>query len=1044
MFGPEPALSPADPTLERIRTRLAAASKEELVALVERPASGSEELAARIDYVGTDVLPRDADKAMVLAEKLFCLDQVIFDRADDSNGSIGDELRAACVLWLDAAAEVRATNTDNGTDWPAVLYELYQTHDYGVREPLLEQARRLVRQCCSRAMKLSPDQRMRSARHPGHRLAPEHRFGHPGIETAAEPSFQTGNKHKAMESPDAMRRRSRAGYAHIFLRWISLSVLASSPLAFAGVNQWTGIGPDGGFVVDAEFNPTVSGTLYAVAASGFYRSTDGGTSWQLTQTSLATDGDAATIAVSPTDPQRLLFINDRGPLLSTDGGTTFAPMSGVSLSNGILKVSRDGTTTYLVEAGGVTIYRSRDQWRTWELRNPISTAGDEDIIAIDIDPTNPDIVYALTFKDDLFVSQDGGGTWQQRASALPFGNPVSRLLVDPSNPRRLLVASVWGVFISDDAGSTWPANPLTDQECDIAVDPTNFTVIYAMRCDGRLSKSVTAGLQWSTAASLPAGPNGVRLNISPLAPSQLMAVDADGVAMSSDGGTSWQVRNAGLKAAEIQAMAVGTGKTYIAANSGSLYSLAPGGSSFTEMDNSSLLALPSVSFFDVHLVSIPGLTDDTLYAVLGETILARSNDSGATWARIFPAANRPYTVAASPLDPHTVYAGTSTGIFKSTDDGNTWSDQSAGLPAATEVQHVVISNTPNIVYAITDPASSATSLPFQLFRSTDGAGSWSQISNVVGTNYYGLAVDPESDQTLYAQIDTGFYKSTDGGTTWSAGKLTSGNPLCCSFGHPVFDPTNSRVLYVITQSAVLRSVDAGATWEALTGIAVGDPDVNGPLVTEVTLDPSQPSTLLVGTFGWGVRQMTIAPDLEITVTPPASLTANAPGTYTLSVNNHGPFDATNVRVSAQFPANTGTITAGSGTNCTTAQTTITCTLDILRSNAAAQNIPLSITATSNGTFAMTATVAADQPDAVSGNNAASASVQVGAASAPPPAASSPAPLSSSHGGGAISVEMLLILAMLQLRKRAPRPSAPVFRRWRTGALPHAPMPSGIH
>jgi hypothetical protein len=182
----EPSSLSTDPTVELLRPRLVAATREELVALVERLASSSEELATRIDYLtdpgvaakalqrrisairggkrfidygGTreiaaelatiaediraDVLRRDPEKAVSLAERLICLDQVIFDRADDSDGLIGDELRAACVLWLDAAAAVRATNTASTTDWPAVLYQLYQANDYGVREPLLEQAHRL-------------------------------------------------------------------------------------------------------------------------------------------------------------------------------------------------------------------------------------------------------------------------------------------------------------------------------------------------------------------------------------------------------------------------------------------------------------------------------------------------------------------------------------------------------------------------------------------------------------------------------------------------------------------------------------------------------------------------------------------------------------------------------------------------------------------------------------------------------------------------------------------------------------------------------------
>ena len=191
----ESELSPTDPTVEWLRPRLAAATKEELVALVERLARSSEELAARIDYVTdpstavkalqrrisaihggkrfiaygetrevaaelatiatdirTDVLPNNPEKAAALAEKLFCLDQMIFDRADDSDGRIGDELRAVCVLWVDAAAAARARNTDSVTDWPAVLCEFYRANDYGIREPLLEQAHRLLREDELRAL----------------------------------------------------------------------------------------------------------------------------------------------------------------------------------------------------------------------------------------------------------------------------------------------------------------------------------------------------------------------------------------------------------------------------------------------------------------------------------------------------------------------------------------------------------------------------------------------------------------------------------------------------------------------------------------------------------------------------------------------------------------------------------------------------------------------------------------------------------------------------------------------------------------------------
>jgi hypothetical protein len=170
-----------------LHSRLQSVSKDELVALIERLATDSDELAQRIDYltdpvsavktlqrqitsirngrtfvdyrgshelareigkiatdIEADVLPRDPSAALSLAEKLLALDQKIFDRADDSGGSIGQELRDVCVLWLKCAAAVRAASASPETDWVNAMYALQQANDHGVREPLLSEAHLLL------------------------------------------------------------------------------------------------------------------------------------------------------------------------------------------------------------------------------------------------------------------------------------------------------------------------------------------------------------------------------------------------------------------------------------------------------------------------------------------------------------------------------------------------------------------------------------------------------------------------------------------------------------------------------------------------------------------------------------------------------------------------------------------------------------------------------------------------------------------------------------------------------------------------------------
>ncbi len=112
---------------------------------------GSREIAAQIDALAddieADILPVDPAAALSLAEKLLGLDAKLFERADDSGGSIDMSLRNACMLWLSAAAatrEVAKASSAPTTDWLARVYDPFKDDDYGIREALLRESSRLV------------------------------------------------------------------------------------------------------------------------------------------------------------------------------------------------------------------------------------------------------------------------------------------------------------------------------------------------------------------------------------------------------------------------------------------------------------------------------------------------------------------------------------------------------------------------------------------------------------------------------------------------------------------------------------------------------------------------------------------------------------------------------------------------------------------------------------------------------------------------------------------------------------------------------------
>ena len=98
------------------------------------------ELDAWLSQLERELLPRDPMAVVTLAESFIESDAFFFERADDSSGCIGDAMRGACKLWLQAAARCEVT-TDM---WPARLFRLFAADQYGAREPLLAYANLLM------------------------------------------------------------------------------------------------------------------------------------------------------------------------------------------------------------------------------------------------------------------------------------------------------------------------------------------------------------------------------------------------------------------------------------------------------------------------------------------------------------------------------------------------------------------------------------------------------------------------------------------------------------------------------------------------------------------------------------------------------------------------------------------------------------------------------------------------------------------------------------------------------------------------------------
>jgi hypothetical protein len=207
-----------------------------------------------------------------------------------------------------------------------------------------------------------------------------------------------------------------------------------------------------------------------------------------------------------------------------------------------------------------------------------------------------------------------------------------------------------------------------------------------------------------------------------------------------------------------------------------------------------------------------------------------------------------------PLTPTTLYAASYVGIFKTIDAGETW--HLTGLSARTVFSIAVDPVNPLNVYAGTDGEG--------FFKSTDGGISWSASEDPLmrGKVIYSVAVDPTNSQIIYAggrgkdhngtasgDWGGGVFKSIDGGTTWQA--INSGLPEGWVYTI-VVDPTNSSTVYAGTHSmGVFKSLDGGVTWEAKNvGLVAADHAFTDNLgIRSLAINPHDSQNLIVGVWG---------------------------------------------------------------------------------------------------------------------------------------------------------------------------------------------------
>src|SRR5438067_4978015 len=261
---------------------------------------------------------------------------------------------------------------------------------------------------------------------------------------------------------------------------------------------------------------------------GIYKSTDAGKTW--THLGLRDAQQIAQIAVDPRNPDRVLVAvaghpygpnEERGVYLSVDGGKNFQKT-----------LSRDENT------------------------------GAADV---EIDPTNPDTVYAALWEaregpwengswngtnGGIFKSVDGGRTWRQLSKGLPNDIVQANLAIAASAPQTLIAAvattKAGKLYRSEDGGENWTLATEDDRPGArigggdlplIRIDPQHPNIVYAASVV--CWKSTDGGKTWEGWRGAPGGDDYQNVWINPTNSDVIILGSDQGAIITVNGGATW-------------------------------------------------------------------------------------------------------------------------------------------------------------------------------------------------------------------------------------------------------------------------------------------------------------------------------------------------------------------------------------------------------------------------------------------------------------------------------------------------------------------------
>ena len=425
-------------------------------------------------------------------------------------------------------------------------------------------------------------------------------------------------------------------------------------------------------VVSIDFDSRDSQVVYAGTPHLPWKTTDGGKTWLSAHTGMHDDSDVFSIHVDPNRPDRVFASACSGIYRSSNRALNWTKMAGArDASYRTYQITQSPRDPNVLLAGTTHgLEKSTDGGMTWRKLSSQATR------SIAFDPSRSGRIYVATDEAGLFRSDNLGESFRSIDDGFCNRHVISLAALGSTLYASSTVGVMAGVFRDVGFGNNWASiqslPPLAGQQITktLPVDPTH---LYLLTTRGVLV-SADGGSTWNNIGPRVAARWTDLVATSP-GGRRLMLASDDGIYLTEDSGLNWQRAHLEPEHASIRAL-IALGPKSMAAITRYSVLVSPDGAEYKTVS-------PPASESEINGLLVTEHGD--LLAATSQG-LRRSEDLGMTWQSIHGNLGNS-TVSAlckHPVYPDLLFASRYGAIYKSQDDGRTWSaitSQGEELPA---------------------------------------------------------------------------------------------------------------------------------------------------------------------------------------------------------------------------------------------------------------------------------------------------------------------------------------------------------------------------